>query len=115
VAKHPELFRDANDLIGVIRQTGVHAAAVLITPKDKPLRDVLPTRIKNGTLTTQFDMYDVEDLGGLKGDFLALRHLDALQIAADAIKERHGVVLDYENFSEIHYEDPAIWAQIDEG
>lgn len=115
IAEFPDLFRDVAEVTGVIRQTGVHAAAVLITPADKPLREVLPTRIKKGTLTTQFDMYDVEELGGLKGDFLALRHLDALQIAADLVKERHGVEIDYEAFTDEHYHDPAIWAQIDEG
>jgi len=114
VEKHPKLFEDLDKMFGVIRQTGVHAAAVLIS--DQSLAGgTLPTRVKNGTLTTQFDMYGVEELGGLKGDFLALRHLDALQIAADLAKERHGADIDYESFDERHYEDPAIWTQIDEG
>jgi DNA polymerase-3 subunit alpha len=115
VRQYPELFDKLARLTGIIRQTGVHAAAVLVSDSEEPLAQVLPTRVKNNTLTTQFDMYDIEELGGLKADFLALRHLDALQIARDLVKQRHGVDIDYETFGDEQYGDPAIWAQIDDG
>ena len=112
IRKHPELFRNLKDLIGVKRQTGVHPAAVLIS--ERPLYEVIPTRRKNDTLTTAFDMYDIEELGGLKMDYLALRHLDALAEARDLVRERHSVELDYDAF-DAEYADPAIWTSIEEG
>lgn len=113
IAKYPTLFQNLNHLHGIIRSTNVHAAAVLIS--EEPFAGRIPTRVKKGTLMTQFDMYGVEELGGLKGDLLSLRHLDALEIAADLVKERCGVDIDYEAFTDEHYNDPAIWEQIDNG
>ena len=113
IRKYPALFENLNNVHGIIRSTNVHAAAVLIS--DKPFAGQIPTRVKNNTLMTQFDMYAVEELGGLKGDFLSLRHLDALMIAAELVKQRHGVEIDYEAWTDEHYYDPNIWGQIDDG
>ena len=113
ITKYPELFDKLRYLHGIVRTTNVHAAAALIS--DTPFAGVIPTRVKNDTLMTQFDMYGVEDLGGLKADLLALRHLDALMIARDLIKERHGRDIDPDAFTDDEYNDPAIWTQIDEG
>lgn len=111
--KHPQFFDRMAALIGRARGSGVHAAAVLIG--DKSLTGLLPMRTKNNTVTTQFDMYDVEELGGLKSDFLALRHLDVLDFVAKKVFEREGRVINWDDFGDEEYSDPDIWPQIDKG
>ena len=113
VQKYPSLFEKMNDMVGTVRQSSTHAAGILIS--STPLTGNLPTRIKAEMLSTQWDMYEVEDMGGIKFDVLGIRHLDTLEIARKLIEERHGVKLDYYNWPQEYYEDPDIWPQIDKG
>lgn len=113
VEKYPKLFERVFDMQGTIRQSGTHAAGILIA--SKPILGNLPTRIKKGTRATQFDMWEVEELGALKLDALGIRHLDTLMVARELILERHGVWIDYEHFPVENFRDPAIWPQIDRG
>lgn len=119
IAKYPKLFEKMKDMVGVVRNSSTHAAGILIS--STPLTGNLPTRIKGhnssegGTLSTQFDMYEVEDMGGIKFDVLGIRHLDTLEVARHLIYERHGVWLDYYSFTDKEYADPAIWPQIEKG
>ena len=55
------------------RQTGMHAAGVVICAK--PIADNVPLQRSGDDVTTQFDMKEVEQLGMLKMDFLGLRTL----------------------------------------
>jgi DNA polymerase-3 subunit alpha len=80
-----ELLTLAERFEGFTRGTGTHAAAVVIG--DAPLTDYLPLyRAKDSTtLSTQFEMNDVERLGLLKMDFLGLRNLTVMRAASRAI------------------------------
>jgi DNA polymerase-3 subunit alpha len=137
--KHPLLFEKINDMVGIIRTTGVHPSAVVVA--NRPLLGAIPlrSRPKDGMTVTQFDMYDVEDLGAVKDDILGLRHLDTLMKARNLIYERHGVWLDFRRdqlpeslrgayaappdlssatvitFGYDHYADPAIWPDVAAG
>lgn len=124
---YPDLFRRAQELTGLIRHPGVHASGVLIS-SDPVLGRIPLRRTKNGVMTTQFEMGDVEELGGVKFDWLGIRHLDTLSVARQLILDRHGVWIDYEgrgatpppgasvvSFADEHFADPTIWEQIDEG
>lgn len=113
ISKYPKLFEKMGEMVGVTRQSSTHAAGVLIS--STPLTGNLPTRIKAEMLSTQWDMYEVEDMGGIKFDILGIRHLDTLEVARRLIQERHGVWLDYYNWTEEQYNDPDIWPQIDRG
>ncbi len=115
--KYPDLFEQLGELVGVARQSGKHASGVLIN--NKPLLGLIPLRTRNHnksdeTVTTQWDMWDVEEMGGVKFDLLGLRHLDTLDGAAKLVTERHGVPLDFETF-DAQMGDPAIWSQVDRG
>ena len=55
VQKYPGLFERVGELTGIARQSGVHASGILIN--NEPLTGLIPARIKNATLTTQFDMW----------------------------------------------------------
>lgn len=113
--KYPEMFERLGQTVGVARNAGVHASGVLINAK--PLSGLIPTRVNSKTkvTTVQFDMWDLEALGGVKFDLLGIRHLDTLDQARRLIAERHGVTLDFAEFGDKEFSDPAIWEQIDRG
>ncbi|MFZ0091971.1 MAG: DNA polymerase III subunit alpha [Solirubrobacteraceae bacterium] len=88
----------AQGLEGIIRNSSIHAAAVVIS--DRPLTDILPLQIadagadENGDrvfrTVTQFSMKPVEQLGLLKMDFLGLRNLDVIEDALDIVERSTG-------------------------
>lgn len=88
----------ANGLEGVYRQTGIHAAGVVISKK--PIVEYVPVmqkRNKDGShtpITTQWDMGRVEQCGQLKVDFLGLRNLGVLDLCLQSIEERTGEKID---------------------
>lgn len=111
--KYPDLFRKMGEMVGLARQSGTHAAGILVS--SKPIQGNLPTRVKNDQVVSQLDMHEVEELGAVKLDVLGLRHLDTLSVARNLIHERHGILLDYYSFGDKEFSDPAIWEQIDKG
>jgi DNA polymerase III subunit alpha len=88
----------AQGLEGIVRNSSIHAAAVVIA--DRPLTDIVPLQIadagsdENGErvfrTVTQFSMKPVEQLGLLKMDFLGLRNLDVIEDALDIIARSTG-------------------------
>jgi DNA polymerase-3 subunit alpha len=88
----------AQGLEGIVRNSSIHAAAVVIS--DRPLTDILPLQIadagvdENGErvfrTVTQFSMKPVEQLGLLKMDFLGLRNLDVIEDALDIVQRSTG-------------------------
>lgn len=97
--KYKELIDLAKKVEGVIRQTSVHAAAVVIA--NKPLSEYTPyQRIKSGKIVTQYDMYSIDcnvsddAIGLLKFDFLGLRNLSIIQSAVILIKKHKSIDLD---------------------
>lgn len=111
--KHPKLFEKIGEMVGIVRQPGTHAAGVVVN--NEPIMGRVPTRRVKGQVTTQFDMHEVELLGGVKDDLLGLRHLDTLQAARDLILERTGRDVDYYAFGDAELRDPAIWPAVDAG
>ena len=84
------IMQYAEVLEGLYRNTGVHAAGVVIG--DKPLVDLVPlARDKDGSPVTQFAKEPVEECGLLKMDFLGLKTLTVLQEAVELVKLVHGV------------------------
>jgi DNA polymerase-3 subunit alpha len=86
-----ELIDTAKKLEGLVRNAGVHAAGVVISPL--PLTDLVPLhRTKNDEIVTAYDMKAVEKLGLLKMDFLGLTTLtiidDALKLIEQTRSER---------------------------
>ena len=92
------------------RQTGMHAAGVVIC--EKPIMENVPLQRNGDDVTTQFDMIEVEALGMLKMDFLGLRTLTDVQLACKYVKEDFGVHLD---FHELGYEDIGTYELIGSG
>lgn len=89
-----EVLREAQLLEGSVRNTGIHACGVIITPQD--ITDLIPMTVARDSdlLVTQFDNSVVEDAGLLKMDFLGLRTLSIIKDAIQLVEERHGVKID---------------------
>ena len=88
----------AQGLEGIVRNSSIHAAAVVIA--DRPLTDIVPLQLadagtdENGDrifrTVTQFSMKPIEEIGILKMDFLGLRNLDVIEDALDIIERSTG-------------------------
>ncbi|HET9105307.1 MAG TPA: DNA polymerase III subunit alpha [Solirubrobacteraceae bacterium] len=93
-----QIVEVAQGLEGIVRNSSIHAAAVVIA--DRPLTDIVPLQIadagvdENGEkifrTVTQFSMKPVEQLGLLKMDFLGLRNLDVIEDALDIVARSTG-------------------------
>ncbi|PSR14977.1 MAG: DNA polymerase III subunit alpha [Bacteroidetes bacterium] len=88
------MIQTARKLEGSIRNTGIHACGVVITP-DEITKYVPVTSDKDtGMLISQFDNSVAETAGLLKMDFLGLKTLTIIKNAVKMVKENHGVDLD---------------------
>jgi DNA polymerase-3 subunit alpha len=78
----------ARGLEGIVRNSSIHAAAVVIA--DRPLTDIVPLQVADDRVVTQYSMKPIEEIGLLKMDFLGLRNLDVIEAALDIIEESSG-------------------------
>jgi DNA polymerase-3 subunit alpha len=88
----------AQGLEGIVRNSSIHAAAVVIA--DRPLTDIVPLQLADAgaddggertfRTVTQFSMKPIEEIGILKMDFLGLRNLDVIEDALDIIERSSG-------------------------
>ena len=100
VAEDPQakqIIELAQGLEGIVRNSSIHAAAVVIAPE--PLTNIVPLQLAEDTgkvdedgnkllrTVTQYSMKPIEELGLLKMDFLGLRNLDVIESALDIIEQ----------------------------
>src|ERR687898_213993 len=90
----------ARGLEGIVRNSSIHAAAVVIA--DRPLTDIVPLQLAEDKgasaaegerayrTVTQYPMKPIEEIGLLKMDFLGLRNLDVIEAALDIIEQSTG-------------------------
>lgn len=91
-------------LEGLPRHTSIHAAGVVISPEE--VDNFVPvSRAADGTITTQYTMVTLEELGLLKMDFLGLRNLTVIKNAVDGKFD----------LNEIDYEDKHVFEMISAG
>src|SRR5207248_9798090 len=84
-----ELIDTAMKLEGLVRNSGVHAAGVVISPR--PLIELVPLhKTKNDEIVTAFDMTAIEKLGLSKMDFLGLTTLTILDDTLKLIVQTRG-------------------------
>ncbi|MDY6287634.1 MAG: DNA polymerase III subunit alpha [Lachnospiraceae bacterium] len=101
----------AMKLEGLPRHTSMHAAGVVIS--SKPVDEFVPLQTAvDGTVTTQYNMTELEELGLLKMDFLGLRTLTVIQDAVQMAEKRTGQKID---LAAIDYNDPKVMKMIGEG
>ncbi len=110
----------AKGLEGIVRNSSIHAAAVVIA--DRPLTDIVPLQLadagtdENGErvfrTVTQFSMKPIEEIGILKMDFLGLRNLDVIEDALDIIERSTGQRPDW---TEVPLDDAATYEMLTRG
>ncbi|HMJ07434.1 MAG TPA: DNA polymerase III subunit alpha [Pyrinomonadaceae bacterium] len=97
VANDPKV-KDLIDLAlrieGCSRHSSVHAAGVVISPR--PLHEIVPVALSaKSELTSQYSMTDLEKVGMLKMDFLALTTLTVIADCLETLKEKEGIEIDW--------------------
>lgn len=101
VASDPKV-RDLVDLAlkleGCARHSSVHAAGVVISPK--PLHEIVPVAVSaKDELTSQYSMTDLEKVGMLKMDFLALTTLTIINDCLSSLRSKAGIEIDWRRIS----------------
>ncbi len=91
------VLKEAEKLEGTVRNSGIHAAGIIIAPSD--LTEIIPVATSKETdlLITQFDGKVIEDAGVIKMDFLGLRNLTIIRDCLNLIKRNHGVEIEIDN------------------
>mgnify|MGYP000824019201 CR=1 FL=1 len=105
------LIEMAKRLEGLPRHSSMHAAGVVISQKS--VDEYVPlSRAADGSVTTQFTMTTIEELGLLKMDFLGLRTLTVLRDAVKLVKQSTGKEI---NLDRIDFDDKKVLASIGTG
>jgi len=105
-----ELIDLARLFEGMPRHASTHAAGVVIS-KD-PITEYVPLQKNDESVTTQFTMGLLEELGLLKMDFLGLRTLTVIRDAVELARKNHGIEIEIEK---INMEDKNVYNMIGEG
>ncbi len=105
-----ELIDTARLLEGMPRHSSTHAAGVVIS-KD-PINEYVPLQKNDESITTQYVMGHLEELGLLKMDFLGLRTLTVVRDAVELAKKNYNADFDINKMS---MDDPAVFRLISEG
>jgi DNA polymerase-3 subunit alpha len=105
-----KIFEQARVLEGMVRNTGKHAAGIIIT--DKPLDEFVPLTLQEGDVTVQFDMNAVGKLGLLKMDFLGLK---TLTVISDAVENVRRTVKPDFDIETIPLDDPKTYTILNAG
>ncbi len=97
-----QVLKEARLLEGSVRNTGVHAAGIIIAPQD--LTDLIPvsTAKDSDLFVTQYEGKVIEEAGVIKMDFLGLKTLTIIKNALELIRQNHGIVI---NINEIPLDD----------
>jgi len=97
-------------LEGMVRNTGKHAAGIIIT--DQPLENFVPLTLQEGDVTVQFSMKAVDKLGLLKMDFLGLKTLTVISDAVANVRRVHDPKFDIDA---VPYDDPKTYELLNAG
>jgi len=100
----------AKRLEGLPRHASTHAAGVVISKE--PLMEHVPLQKNENSITTQFPMGTLEELGLLKMDFLGLRTLTVIRDTVELIKQTRGEDIDINNLS---LDEAGVYQMISEG
>jgi DNA polymerase-3 subunit alpha len=106
------VLKEALILEGSVRGTGIHAAGIIIAPKD--LTEIIPVAMVKDSdlLVTQYEGNIIEDAGVIKMDFLGLKTLTIIRDALLMIKQNHGVSMDIDT---IPLDDPKTYEMLARG
>lgn len=94
--KYPDIGKFAKDIEGTFANFGAHASGMVVS--DIPLSEIAPLRTARGEmLATQFPYEDLEAIGMIKFDILAISTLSVVKRTIEMIKKNWGIEIDYKN------------------
>jgi DNA polymerase-3 subunit alpha len=93
--KYPKLLDAVRHVENTVSSAGVHPAGIIIC-KD-PIAKHIPLRESKGAICSQFVMSEIDELGLLKLDMLALKTLTVIEDTVQMIKRRYGIDIDIDN------------------
>ena len=105
-----EVIDISKQMEGMLRHASTHAAGVVISKN--PVDEYVPLYKHQESVSTQFTMTTLEELGLLKMDFLGLRTLTVIRDALDLIEKNYGKRID---FSSMDYDDPKVYELLSSG
>ena len=108
--KHKKVFALARRIEGKVRNTGKHAAGVVVGRE--PLINYFPLQVSKGVVSSQWDMDDVAARGLLKIDILGLKNLQILCNAVKLIRETDNPDFSFDNLS---FNSKAVYADFAAG
>lgn len=109
-AETKEVIDISKQMEGMLRHASTHAAGVVISKN--PVDEYVPLYKHQESVSTQFTMTTLEELGLLKMDFLGLRTLTVIRDALDLIENKYGKRID---FSSMEYDDPKVYELLSSG
>lgn len=109
-AETKEVIDISKQMEGMLRHASTHAAGVVISKN--PVDEYVPLYKHQESISTQFTMTTLEELGLLKMDFLGLRTLTVIRDALDLIEHKYGKRID---FSSMDYDDPKVYELLSSG
>lgn len=105
-----EVIDISKQMEGMLRHASTHAAGVVISKN--PVDEYVPLYKHQESVSTQFTMTTLEELGLLKMDFLGLRTLTVIRDALDLIEKKYGKRI---NFSSMDYDDSKVYELLSSG
>ena len=110
--KEKTFWQVALSLEGIPRNSGKHAAGVVIAPQ--PLDEIIPLAVDNstGSIISQFEKDPLEKIGLVKMDFLGLKNLTIIQATLQEIQKRQGIKID---INKIPLDDKKIFSLLQKG
>ena len=111
--RFPKLFEVAKAIEGTLSNASVHAAGTVIC--SQPVVNYVPLQMADSVVTTQFTMNEVEGLGLLKIDFLAIKALTMIELCLKFVKERTGQELDLNTLDPYGPESARVFNMLNRG
>lgn len=103
---NPTKWESVMRCIGITKTRGTHAGGVVITPK--PVNECFPVVVTDGGIATAYEMKALEEVGGVKYDFLGVSTLAAMSSTMKAIKKDFGVDIKWGEFPH----DPNVYKHV---
>lgn len=108
--REAEIIGWAQRIEGMVTNVGIHASGVVIA--NNSILSRIPLFKSKGTITTQFEMNTIEEVGLIKFDFLGIDALSKMSKCMELIKERHGIDIDIDS---IDQEDELVFEKLQSG
>ena len=120
IQKHPNVFEEILPLFGQARSAGIHASALIITPEyvkgDKvDCYDLLPVRKMGDLLVSEISGNDIDAIGILKNDVLAIQELTRISDMLTLIEQEYGVKYTMLQIVSQYLNDPKVFELLRQG